>query len=106
MQGHQLVHRAHRLLKRYPRITLIGSVMATRAGIDDPQNRAGAATHSDPEDVALIESARHSRGGERETQRIAEATEDLSIPLPELRRLLEEEVAGSSDEVARLRALG
>jgi hypothetical protein len=105
MQGHQVVHRAHRLEKPYPRITLIGSFITTHADISDPQDRAGPLVDSDPEDVALIEWARYTAVvASRRLLETAAATDDLSINIPELRLALEESVAGPLGAISQLRA--
>ena len=102
MQGHQVVHRAHRLYEPYPRITLIGSFVTL--DVPDPQDTIGPTVDSDPADVALIEWSRYSAVvGARRLTRAAEATADLSISPAELRLALEAAVAGPLDAIARLR---
>ena len=103
MQGHQLVHRAHRLYEPYPRITLIGSFVTV--DVADPQDTIGPTVDSDPEDVALIEWSRYTAVvAARRLAQAAEATTDLSIAPAQLRQALEESVAGPLDAIERLRA--
>jgi hypothetical protein len=103
MQGHQVVHRAHRLLEPYPRITLIGSYMTTHASLPDPQDWTGPLTDSDPEDVALIEWARYTAVvAARRLLETADRTTDLEVPLAELRAAMEGALAGPLDAIARL----
>ena len=82
MQGHEVVHRAHRLEAPYPRITLIGSFIAPRAARPDPQDRVGPLTRSDPADVALVEWSRYVAlaAGQR-LEALAASTGDLTVPL-------------------------
>jgi len=104
MQGHLVLHRAHRLEAPYPRISLITSYYTPLASKPIPEDASGPLYDSDPHDVALAEWSRYTAvAAARRLQQFAETTDVTSTP-EKMAEGLRACIAGPLDAIEQLEA--
>jgi hypothetical protein len=99
-QGHRVLHRAGRLLERYPRITVVGSFWAPHPEISDPTDLP-TLRKADGREIAMVEWSRYvALVTARRLEHFAETKTDFARPLDEVRAALQASIAEVEGAIA------
>jgi hypothetical protein len=99
-QGHRVLHRAGRLLERYPRITVVGSFWTPHPEISDPTDLP-TLRKADGREIAMVEWSRYvALATARRLEHFAETKTDFARPLEEVRAALRACVAEVESAIA------
>jgi hypothetical protein len=99
-QGHRVLHRAGRLLERYPRITIVGSFWTPNPEIPDPTDLP-TLRKADGREIAMVEWSRYvALATARRLEYFAETKTDFARPLEEVRAALEASIADVESAIA------